>query len=55
MKNKISIDVYENCITKIMVNIKRIKGFTKTPLPILPAHHVILKNFYNKRHSDKIY
>ncbi len=48
-ENKISIDVYENCITKIMVNIKRIKGFTKTPLPILPAHHVILKNFYNKK------
>lgn len=47
--NKISVSISENGIKNIASNIKKIKGFTKTPSVIMPAHQVLLKNFYNKK------
>ena len=47
--NKISVNVSKNGIENIASNIKKIKGFTKTPSVIMPAHQVLLKNFYNKK------
>jgi len=47
--NKISISIAKNGITNITLNIKKIKGFTKAPSPIMPAHQVLLKSFYNKK------
>jgi hypothetical protein len=47
--NKISVNISENGIKNITLNIKKIKGFTKTPSVIMPAHQVLLKYFYSKK------
>ncbi len=47
--NKISVNISENGIQNITSNVKKIKGFTKTPSVIMPAHQVLLKNFYSKK------
>jgi len=47
--NKISVNISENGIKNITLNIKKIKGFTKTPSVNMPAHQVLLKYFYSKK------
>lgn len=47
--NRISISIAQKGIVDIEVNIRKIKGFTKTASPVMPAHQALLKNFYKKK------
>ncbi|NLC67527.1 MAG: hypothetical protein GX754_01820 [Clostridiaceae bacterium] len=47
--NRISVSITPGGIASIELNIRKIKGFTKKASPIMPAHQVLLKNFYKKK------
>jgi regulatory protein YycI of two-component signal transduction system YycFG len=47
--NKIILNILEGGKNNIKSSIKKVKGFTKTPSEIMPAHQVLLKYFYNKK------
>lgn len=47
--NRISVSITQKGIVNIDLNIRKIKGFTKTASPVMPAHQALLKNFYEKK------